>query len=269
VLPPTLGVTVTKKRFVRGTEIVCVNRGADKAFWENHWSEKRFPSGLGQLSANAREFVGVTARFVAPGAHVLEGGCGNGDIAIALHEAGFRVTALDWAPKTVQRLRDYVPGMEVVVGDVRDLTEFRSELFDSYWSVGVIEHFWDGYSEILSEAHRVLRPGGWLFLTFPAMNSVRRAKAWAGCFMPWETEDEPPGFYQFLLDPDRVVNDVEELGFKIREVRRRSGPNGFAEEFWKGSDMVSIFARKALGVLLVRFVGHGVIIVAQKNDRRE
>lgn len=255
---------MSRERLVRGSEIIYVDQRADEAYWDQHWHKRGLPSGQSRLSSNAKEFLGITARFLAKGDRVLEGGCGNGEIAVALHEAGFRVTALDWAPNTVQRLQELVPSLEVVVGDVRDLKEFEGAQFDGYWSLGVIEHFWSGYAEILSEAQRVLRPGGWLFLTFPAMNFVRRAKVRLGLFRPWKTKDEPAGFYQFLLDPRRVCAEVEALGFNIVEARRRSGRKGFAEEFWKGAGSASTFARNALGVMMTRLVGHGMIIVAQK-----
>lgn len=258
-------MTVSKRRLVRGGEIVYVDRGADKAHWDSHWSENELPTSKTRMSSNAREFLRVTTRFLSAGDRILEGGCGNGAIAIALHEAGFRVTALDWAPTTVERLRVRVPRMEVVAGDVRDLKEFDGEQFNGYWSLGVIEHFWSGYAEILSEADRVLKPGGWLFLTFPAMNPLRRAKVWFGVFSAWQTEDEPTGFYQFLLDSRRVVIDIETLGFKVVEVRRRSGPKGFAEEIWVGSGVLSRIFRRFFGTILTRLVGHGVIVVAHKK----
>ena len=44
----------------------------------------------------------------------------------------------------------------------RDLDDLpvEDESVDGYWSLGVIEHFYDGYGEILSEMHRVIKRDG-------------------------------------------------------------------------------------------------------------
>lgn len=42
--------------------------------------------------------------------------------------------------------------------DVRKL-QFADGFFDGYWSLGVIEYFWEGYNEIVNEVKRVIKPG--------------------------------------------------------------------------------------------------------------
>jgi len=54
--------------------------------------------------------------------------------------------------------------------DVRKLN-FPDHYFDGYWSLGVIEHFYKGYDEIIHKIYRVLHPGGFLFLTVPEMST--------------------------------------------------------------------------------------------------
>ena len=82
---------------------------------------------------------------------------------------------------------------------------FEDNSFDGIWSLGIIEHFLDGYDAIAREMQRVLREGGYLFLTFPAMTKIRDWKALRGEYTPWEAVDqEPEGFYQFSLCPDRT-----------------------------------------------------------------
>ena len=43
-----------------------------------------------------------------------------------------------------------------------------------------IEHFIDGYDAILSEMYRVIKEGGYLFLTVPSMSIIRKVKAALG-----------------------------------------------------------------------------------------
>ncbi len=60
-------------------------------------------------------------------------------------------------------------------GDIRDLPT-PDGFFDGYLSFGVIEHFPQGQEQILAEAARVVRPGGLLLLSVPALNGYRKLR---------------------------------------------------------------------------------------------
>ena len=68
-----------------------------------------------------------------------------------------------------------MPDLNIDFGDVRSLP-YKKSSFDGIWSLGVIEHNWDGYDQILREAHRVLRSGGYFFLAFPSFSPLRKLK---------------------------------------------------------------------------------------------
>jgi len=249
-------------RMRSGRQIIYVRNEADAQYWDTLWEiDKGSPR-----SSNAREFVAVSRRYLETGGRILEGGCGNGHIAVALQEAGYRLTALDWAERTVARVRSANPGMRTLQGDVRSL-ELSDGEFDGYWSLGVIEHFWDGYADILNEAYRVLKPSGYLFLTFPSMNMVRDLKLRRGSFESWNSSSAPTGFYQFALRPKAVAADVAEAGFEVVSISRRSGPKGFSDEFgMTGKSLFARVGRNMLGRLLVRALGHSCLIVARKPN---
>ena len=108
--------------------------------------------------------------------------------------------------------------------------DFDDQTFAGYWSLGVIEHFWDGYAEIADEAFRVLKPGGIMFLVFPYLNPVR---AWKGYLhiLPRFQRKQPNDFYQFALNSKTVLKEFRELGFELVESRSVLARQGFAEEF--------------------------------------
>lgn len=58
------------------------------------------------------------------------------------------------------------PGIRVIQGDVQDLTIFPDESFNVVIATAVIEHLAKP-KRMLSESHRVLRPGGIIILTTP------------------------------------------------------------------------------------------------------
>ncbi len=63
---------------------------------------------------------------------------------------GYQSAGVDFAKETIERVKEIIPKLDVRVGDVRDL-QFPDNYLTGYWSLGVIEHFWDGYYDILEE----------------------------------------------------------------------------------------------------------------------
>lgn len=239
-------------RYSQNTQkrLVWIDQKADEEFWDAQWVRE---SDIEVKALHAEEMVNTTARYLSPdqSKKIIEGGCGNGGVVLALQRAGYSVLGVDYAVSTVERLNKDHPELDIVTGDVRDLSDIQSEAYDGYWSLGVIEHFWDGYTPILSEIHRVLKPGGYLFLTFPWYSPIRRLKSLLGIISPLEKQagndnPEPNGFYQFSLNPCAVKADLEALGFEIVERRARSGLHGLGLE-WSWTNALRRFIAAALG----------------------
>lgn len=203
-------------------------RPADEAFWTDHW-------GADDLAGRVRAvrtddlFVPALRRHLPPGSRVLEGGCGRGELVHALRANGYRAVGMDFARQVVRAVGAAVPELVLVAGDVRRLP-FADASFDGCLSGGVIEHFWDGYGGILAELRRVLRPGGRLFITFPQMSWLRRAKARLGRYAGPEVARGAAEFYQFALPVREVREALEALGFRVLEERGCGGLKGFKDE---------------------------------------
>jgi ubiquinone/menaquinone biosynthesis C-methylase UbiE len=111
----------------------------------------------------------VDALALAPGARVLECGCGPGHLAAALLERGFDVTAIDTSPAmlalTSERTRT-IAGARRPALQLASLEQLphRDASFDLVASTGVIEYLRDD-ATALREMWRVLRPGGRLVLS--------------------------------------------------------------------------------------------------------
>jgi SAM-dependent methyltransferase len=222
-------------RFYDKTEnrLVFVARAASSAFWDDHWQSEK----LRQLIERGNGFVvRETKRYLPAGARVLEGGCGRANTVWGLHKAGFQAAGVDFAERTVAAVNNAAPELDVQVEDVRRLS-FPDASFDGYWSLGVIEHFYDGFDPILEEMWRVLRPDGYLFMTVPAMSPLRHLKARLGLYARYEeTPERIDGFYQFALDPARVIARFEKRGFKLVHRSGMDGIKGLKDEisFLKG-----------------------------------
>jgi SAM-dependent methyltransferase len=208
--------------------LVFIEGTADPSYWDRLWD----PGDLRpQIVAPRNRFVvGTTKRYLRRGARILEGGCGRGDKVYSLRKHGYDALGVDSAERTVKRINEVMPDLKILPGDVRDL-QFDDGSFDGYWSLGVIEHFYNGYEPVMWEMHRVLKTGGLLFLEAPAMSWIRRFKAGRGMYPEYaETPELVRDFFQFALDPAAVIADFEKGGFKLVEHGYPNDVEGLMEE---------------------------------------
>lgn len=99
------------------------------------------------------------------GTRMLDIGAGRGAIAIAAASRGCVVTAVDAAPRMVDRLKATAPEI-----DARTMDAHSLELPDDAYDVaigGFVIHLVSDSAVVLSEARRVVRPGGTVVMTVP------------------------------------------------------------------------------------------------------
>lgn len=118
--------------------------------------------------------TGIVGSRPAPHTRVLDIGCGHGALSLALSEGGgFDVVAIDLLEARVSSVRAKRAGRDpavaarvrIVRADAESLP-FRDGWFDAVAATEVLEHL-DEPAHMLSEASRVLRPRGRLFMTTP------------------------------------------------------------------------------------------------------
>jgi SAM-dependent methyltransferase len=204
---------------------------ATAEFWDKHWSA----ADLQNLLRSSRDdglFVPLVKKYLPAHGLVLEGGCGTGHIVHALQYQGYKAIGVDFAAETIQKIKDVAPELDVRVGDVRALNLPNASL-DGYISVGVIEHFWDGYEPIVKEMYRTLKVGGFLFVSFPYLSPLRRLKVALHMYPFKESatlDDQQERFYQFALTAGKVQTNLESLGFQLKEQLTYDGIKGFKDE---------------------------------------
>lgn len=206
--------------------LVYAGMPADESYWDDHW-ETTVDSSL--VRTPDRFVLGVTREYLPQGSTVIDAGCGLARTVFGLHEAGYRAYGIDYAPRTVQLVNRLAPELQVTVSDVRKMEAFSDSFFDGYWSLGVVEHFYAGYGDIVREMRRVLKDGGLAFVTVPTMSPLRRAKAVAGVYPSW-TGSEVSRFYQFALPADLVISEFTNAGFELVRTAPRGGFKGLKDE---------------------------------------
>ncbi|BBO88330.1 class I SAM-dependent methyltransferase [Desulfosarcina ovata] len=250
-------------------------KSATPEFWDAHWDVENLRQRIVSCRTDAL-FIPLVLKYLPRSSRVLEGGCGLGGIVHALQFQGYRAIGIDFAEKTVARVREAAPELDVRFGDVRALPIDDHQL-DGYISGGVIEHFLDGYEDIMREMFRTLRPNGFLFLSFPYMSLLRKMKARLGryqtdnCVLMKALTDR---FYQYALDGRDVARTFEETGFRRIETRSFDGIKGlkdevnllrhFLQKIYDGERFQAV--RPYLDSVLKQFASHCMMLVFQKTD---
>jgi SAM-dependent methyltransferase len=271
---------VTERYYDRANRrLIYIGTEASPEMWDALWDpdESSIRKAL-QPSEGVKWLLRLTRQYLGPtDGTVLEGGCGKGQYVSALQRAGYNVVGIDSAPQTVAVINRVAPHLDVRLGDVRDLP-FVTGSLAGYWSLGLIEHFFSGYGPMAREMARVIRPGGFLFLSFPYMSPMRRLKARFGVYPAFADQQEPQDFYQFALDPRCVADEFESLGFDTRSLLALAGLKGLKDEagpirsplqklyHYPGSSLTLRGLRWAVDPLLAKLgCGHACVLVLQRR----
>ena len=210
---------------------VIETRGsADATDWEQIWAgrrtrrEARYPGTL--------RIAALTRKFLPAGSKVLDGGCGIADKVLALDRAGLQGYGVDTAQQALVLAKADVPELRVAVADIRKLP-FADGALDGYWSLGVIEHFFDDFDAAAAEICRTLRPYGFLFLSVPTLNVTKRRRLAAARYPVYQPDEETGGsrFWQYYFSDDEVIARFAALGFAFRLKRREGAYYGIKNDF--------------------------------------
>jgi ubiquinone/menaquinone biosynthesis C-methylase UbiE len=125
------------------------------------------PERISQTKAAATELFEHI--ILPPDAHCLEIGCGQGVMTrLLLERFGGPLVATDFDPDQVaaahERLGNTAERVDFRVVDARGMP-FPHAQFDAVFSFGVLHHLMGGWCRAVSEAGRVLTPGGWFVCT--------------------------------------------------------------------------------------------------------
>lgn len=113
-----------------------------------------------------RSLIARFAAQLAPGARILELGCGGGQDSAEMLALGFDVVPTDGSPELAQEAARRL-GREVRVLLFEDIDE--SAAYDGVWAHACLLHVpRAALPDILTRIHRALRPGGLFFASYKA-----------------------------------------------------------------------------------------------------
>jgi 2-polyprenyl-3-methyl-5-hydroxy-6-metoxy-1,4-benzoquinol methylase len=193
---------------------------APSDYHEALWSE--LPEGLRPAAFERR--LGFLMESVAPGRRVLDVGCGEGAFTLELLAAGAEVVGLDVAEEPLRRALARHPELDLRLLESESRWELGDGSFELVWAGEVIEHVADT-AAFLSELRRVLRSGGVLALSTPAvgrralLSAALSRRAFAERFDP---RSDHLRFYSAAT----LRRLLEDFGFEQIEISRTGALSG-------------------------------------------
>ena len=197
--------------------VVTRNELLNRSAWMHRGTLRQFARSEGWSDPGERAALESIADDISGGA-ILDLGVGAGRTVPLLQAISDDYRAVDFLAPMVERCAERFPGLDVAVGDARDLTRFASDSLDlvvfSWNGIDAVAH--DDRPQILAEVHRVLAPGGrFQFSTHNLEGPGWREK-------PWTIRRKD------LIHPRRLAEVATFLPINVRNHRRNrvTGPTG-------------------------------------------
>ena len=193
------------------------NSGNDR-YWYQYWKSRLTPDYYTSAEINDLESdqLGTVILQVMSrqGLH-LEAGCGAGYWVAALRHRGFMIEGIEYARELVDLVLAANPKLPIREGNALYI-DSPDNHYDTYLSIGVVEHRIEGPEPFLSEAYRVLKPGGKILISVPFFGPMRKLKSHLSMY-----DRIPPElpFFQFGFTTKEYTNYLQKAGFSIEMVQ--------------------------------------------------
>lgn len=146
-----------------------------EAFYANQNEDERLTSQHGQV-----EFIVTTHyidKYLKQGDRILEVGAATGRYSLHYAHKGYRVDAVELVQSNLDVLKQHIlPGdnINAVQGNALNLSMFENGTFDIVLVLGPMYHLFtdEDKLKVLSEAHRVAKKGGIVFVAYCQFDSA-------------------------------------------------------------------------------------------------
>lgn len=187
--------------------------GTKERFDENQWRSSK------------REFWGVVADNIGKAPKTMINiGCGYDDSFKQFQDMGHLFVNFDLVYEILEWLSSKSNARSTVAGDVKNLP-FKESSFDCLASIDLIHHESEQLEQLLTSFHRLLRPGGMLFLEdvnawgmFQFPKSILLPKVLHRNLRSFYHNEllhseHQPADYEFPTNPFKVKKTLERIGF--------------------------------------------------------
>lgn len=207
------------------------------SFW---WDENGPFKTLHHINPVRTDYV---KQFVnLKGKTVLDVGCGGGVFSEAMAANDAQVTAIDLAEESLEVAKLHLFESQQKIDyqniSIEDFAKKHENVFDVIVCMEMLEHVPDPQS-IVDACHKILKPGGWLFLSTINRNSKAMV---LGIFMAEHvTGIVPKGthHYEQFIKPSELAKGIEKIGLKVQDITGMKY-NPLSQKAWLDKHDVSI-----------------------------
>jgi SAM-dependent methyltransferase len=173
--------------------------------------EDQFRGSEAEIRRRVEDYVPILSAAAGVD-HIVDIGCGRGELLAALKEQGVKARGVDMNPAMVELCRGR--GLDVEVGDGLSYLERQGDAsIGGLVAVQVVEHFEPAYlMRFLEAAHHKMRPGA------PLILETINPACWMAFFETYLRDLT----HQRPLHPDTLRYVVESSGFSAVDVQFRS-----------------------------------------------
>lgn len=257
-----------RRRYVARGRMQWYGEAGDERYWYDYWKARLtadYYKAAEHASLREDELGQVLLAYLAPQGLHLEAGCGAGYWVAALRGRGFSIEGIEYARELVELVRAANPDLPVKQGDALAI-DCSDSFYNSYLSIGVVEHRMAGPEPFLIEACRVLKPGGRILIAVPYFGPLRRMKS---ALRMYERQRPALPFFQYGFSKGEFARLLYGAGFYIECVRPLYAHRLLQEEV-PGYDRLAkrapVIRRLAVNLLRKRD-GHMLLIVGKKPEK--
>jgi SAM-dependent methyltransferase len=179
-----------------------------------------------------REVLNRFAAQVRQGGDVCDLGCGPGQVARYMRDAGAAIFGIDLSPRMIEQARQLNPDIPFREGDMMALDIPDATLAGIIAFYAIVNTPKESLPLVFREIERVLKPGGLLLLAFHIGDETLH---------PNELWGRAVSMDFFLFQPSVILHYLEAAGFAIDEVLEREP---YPPEVEYQSRRAYIFVRK-------------------------
>jgi SAM-dependent methyltransferase len=187
-------------------------------YWKNHWKANgKVDQLLKHVKKNdLHEYEDMYAKYLGKDGLIVEAGCGTGYVVEILRKRGYNVVGIDYEADVIKFAQEMFPQGAFKVDDVFSLS-YPDKSIKYYISLGVLEHFEDGFVKAIQEVQRTLTDDGTALISVPYTNKARRAFYNE---VPAFDKDQHKdlNFYQYYHTKDQFKKTVEANGLKVVDI---------------------------------------------------
>ncbi len=259
-----------RHRYVSNGRILWYGEPGDEHYWYEYWKARLtsdYYTSAEACDLTTDELGKVLLKAMSPHGLHLEAGCGAGYWVAAFRHYGLMIEGIEYADSLVDQVQSVTPQLPIRQGNALNIDRPDNH-YDTYLSIGVVEHRIEGPEPFLLEAYRVLKPGGKILISVPYFGPIRMLKSRLSLY---DREHPNLPFFQYGFTRKEFVNFLQKAGFVVEEVRALYVHRLLLEEIglyrWALNQSWGHLLKELAESLLQERDGHMLLVVGRKPTR--